>query len=180
MDRRTLLALAAAGVVAAPAIVHAQKSGKLRRVGFLSLQAGPSETVEVFRQRLRELGYVEGRTIAIEYRWAAWKEERLQELAAELVRLKVDVIVAAATPTIREAKRATTTIPIVMAAVADPVASGLVSSLARPGGNVTGLTLLSTELAGKRLQMLREFVPKAERVAVLVLHGASATPLFLE
>jgi putative ABC transport system substrate-binding protein len=135
---------------------------------------------EVFRQGLRELGYVEGRNLTIEYRWAAGKEERLPELAAELVRLKVDIIVASATPTIVAAKRATSTIPIVMAAVGDPVGSGLVASLARPGGNVTGLTLMSTELAGKRLQLVRELLPKATRVAVLAYRGPSGTLLFLE
>ncbi len=180
IDRRAFLGLAAVGVVAAPAGTHAQQPGKAHRIGFLSLQPGPGATTEAFRQALRELGYVEGRTITIEYRWAAAKEKRLPELAAELVRLKVDVIVAAGTPSVEAAKGATSTIPIVMAVVADPVGSGLVSGLGRPGGNVTGLTLLSTELAGKRLQLLRELVPKATRVAVLAYRGTPATRLFLE
>jgi len=180
IDRRAFLGLAAVGVVAAPAGTHAQQPGKAHRIGFLSLQPGPGATTEAFRQALRELGYVEGRTITIEYRWAAAKEERLPELAAELVRLKVDVIVAAGTPSVEAAKGATSTIPIVMAVVADPVGSGLVSGLRRPGGNVTGLTLLATELAGKRLQLLRELVPKATRVAVLAYRGTPATRLFLE
>jgi ABC-type uncharacterized transport system substrate-binding protein len=180
IDRRAFLGLAGVGVVAAPAIARAQPAAKAHRIGFLSLQPGPGATTEAFRQALRELGYVEGRTITLEYRWAAAKEERLPELAAELVRLRVDVIVAAGTPSIEAAKSATSTIPIIMAVVADPVGSGLVSGLGRPGGNVTGLTLLSTELAGKRLQLLRELVPKATRVAVLAYRGTSATRLFLE
>jgi putative ABC transport system substrate-binding protein len=181
MDRRAFLATAAGGgLIAMPAVARAQKAVKVYRIGYLSLQSGLTSTTEAFRQGLHELGYVEGRNIIIEYRWAAGKEERLPELAAELVRLKVEVIVTAATPTIAAAKRATITIPIVMAAVADPVGSGLVASLGRPGGNVTGLTALSTELAGKRLQLVRELLPKATRVAVLAYHGTSATPLFLD
>jgi putative ABC transport system substrate-binding protein len=181
MDRRAFLAVAtASGLIAMPAVVRAQLAGKIHRIGFLSLQSGLTITTEAFLQGLSELGYVEGRNIVIEYRWAARKEERLPELAAELVRLRVEVIVAAAAPTIEAARRATNTIPIVMAVAADPVGSGLVASIARPGGNVTGLTALSTELAGKRLQLVRELVPKATRVAVLAHHGTSATPLFLE
>jgi putative ABC transport system substrate-binding protein len=179
MDRRAFLGLATTGVITAPGVARAQQAGKVHRIGFLSLQSGLTSTTEAFRQGLRELGYVEGRNLIIEYRWAAQKEERLPELAAELVRLKVEVIVTAAAPTIEAARRATSTIPIVMAAVADPVGSGLVASLARPGGNITGLTALSTELAGKRLQLVREFVPKAARVAVLAYHGTSATRPFL-
>ena len=180
ISRRAFLGLAATAVSAAPAVTRAQQTEKIRRIGFLSLQSGLSSTTEAFRQGLRELGYVEGRNMIIEYRWAAQKEERLPELAAELVRLKVDVIVTSAAPPIEAAKRATSSIPIVMAAAADPVGSGLVSSLARPGGNVTGLTALSTDLAGKRLQLARELVPKATRVAVLAYHGTAATRLFLE
>jgi len=181
MDRRAFLAVAAAGgFIAMPAVARAQQAGKAHRIGFLSLQSGLTSTTEAFHQGLRELGYVEGRNLVIEYRWAAQKEERLPEMAAELVRLKVEVIVTAAAPTIEAAKRATSTIPIVMAAVADPVGSGLVASLARPGGNVTGLTALSTDLAGKRLQLVRELIPKATRVTVLVYPRSSATKLFLE
>jgi putative ABC transport system substrate-binding protein len=180
IDRRAFLGLAAIGLIATPAVACAQQAGKTHRIGFLSLQSGLSFTTEAFNQGLRELGYTEGRNVIIEYRWAEGKKERLPELAAELVRLKVEVIVTAAAPTIESAKRATSTIPIVMATVADPVGSGLVASLARPGGNVTGLTALSTDLAGKRLQLAREFVPKATRVAVLAYHGTSATRPFLE
>jgi len=181
IDRRTLLAgTGAVLLLGQPLAVDAQQTGRVHRVGFLSLQSGLTSTTEAFRQGLRELGYVEGRNLIIEYRWAARKEERLPELAAELVRLKVEVIVTAAAPTIEAARRATSAIPIVMAAVADPLGSGLVASLARPGGNITGLTALSTELAGKRLQLVSELVPKVTRVAVLAHHGTSATRLFLE
>ena len=181
IDRRTLLAgTGAVLLLGQPLAVDAQQAGRVHRVGFLSLQSGLTSTTEAFQQGLRELGYVEGRNLIIEYRWAARKEERLPELAAELVRLKVEVIVTAAAPTIEAARRATSAIPIVMAAVADPLGSGLVASLARPGGNITGLTALSTELAGKRLQLVSELVPKVTRVAVLAHHGTSATRLFLE
>jgi putative tryptophan/tyrosine transport system substrate-binding protein len=122
-----------------------------------------------FLEGMRELGYVVGRNLAIEYRWANNHMESLQPLADELVRLNVDAIVTATTPAIRAAMRATSTIPIVMAATADPVGTGLVASLGRPGGNVTGLTLLSTDLARKRLQLIREIVPGATRIAVLTL-----------
>jgi putative ABC transport system substrate-binding protein len=181
MDRRVFIATTALGALSfASTVTSAQPVSKAHRIGFLTLYSGPNESFEAFREGLRELGYVEGRTIIIEYRWGAGKAERLPELAAELVRLKVDVIVAASTLPIEAAKRATSTIPIVMAAVADPVGSGLVTSLARPGGNVTGMTLMSTELVGKKLQLVRELLPKATRVAVLAYRSASATPRFLE
>ena len=180
MNRRdTVLALLALG--AAPRLAFAQQSGKVWRIGYLTPGPGSNPFIEAFRDELRSLGYIEGRNLAIEYRYAAGKEERMQELAAELVRLNVDVIVTPATPTIAAAKRATSTIPIVMIAPTDAVGSGLVASLARPGGNVTGMTYLSTDLAGKRLQLLREILPKATRVAVLALKGSSgASELFLE
>ncbi len=180
MNRRdTVLTLLALG--AAPHFSFAQQSGKVWRIGFLAPGSGPNAFIEAFREELRSLGYIEGRNLSIEYRYAAGNEERLPELAAELVRLKVDVIVTPATPAIAAAKHATSTIPIVMIAPTDAVGSGLVASLARPGGNVTGMTYLSTDLAGKRLQLLREVLPKATRVAVLGLKGGSgATELFLE
>jgi putative ABC transport system substrate-binding protein len=180
MNRRdTVLALLALGT--APQLAIAQQAGTVWRVGYLAPGSGPNAFVEAFREELRSLGYIEGRNLSIEYRYAAGKEERVPELAAELVRLKVDVIVTPATPTIAAAMRSTSTIPIVMIAPTDAVGSGLVASLARPGGNVTGMTYLSTDLAGKRLQLLREVLPKATRVAVLALKGGgSATELFLE
>src|ERR1700730_13629886 len=179
MEPRTFLAGTGALLFAAPMMVEAQQAGKIYRIGFLNPRSGQNEWDEAFRQTLRELGYVEGRTITIEYRWGAGNEERLAEMAAELVQLKVDIIVAAATVAIQAAKRATNTIPIVMAAVSDPVGIGIVASLSRPGGNFTGLTLMTPDLAGKRLQWLREILPKTTRVAILGGRGG-ATRLFLE
>jgi len=178
MNRRdTILALLAVG--ASPLAAQAQQQGKVWRVGFLSSQSGPAENSEAFRDEMRILGYVEGRNLSIEYRWSAGADEHLPELAAALVQLKVDVIVTSAGLPPAAAKRATSTIPIVTAATADPVGQGLVASLARPGGNLTGLSMLSTDLTGKRVQLLRELVPKATRVAVLAMKGTPATPLLL-
>src|SRR5207344_1486664 len=132
-----------------------------------------SARVEAFRQGLRELGYVEGKNIFIEWRYAEGKPDRVPALAAELVRLKVDVIVTAGPPPTRSAKQATATIPIVMAFDDDPIGSGFVASLARPGGNITGLSTLSPEISGKQLEILKDIVPKLSRVATL---GNSTTP----
>jgi putative tryptophan/tyrosine transport system substrate-binding protein len=147
----------------------AQQPKKIPRIGFLSIGSPSSVTsrYEAFRQGLRELGYVEGQNILIEWRFAEGKREELPALASDLVHLKVDVIVTAGTTATTPAKRATSTIPIVMAYSADPVGTGLVASLSRPGGNVTGLTEISPDLAGKRLELIREAVPRATRVAVL-------------
>ena len=149
---------------------EAQQAGKVPRIGYLTAQSPASVALsdEAFRKGLQELGYVEGKTIAIEYRFAEEKFDRLPELAAELVRLKVDMIVAHTAPAARAAKQATQTIPIVMVGVGgDPVETGLVESLARPGGNLTGLTSLGVELSRKRLELLTEVVPRGSRVAVL-------------
>jgi len=156
--------LAACGVVA-----QAQQPTKIRRIGFLGVASlsATSARIEAFRHGLRELGNVEGRNIVIEYRWAEGKIERLPDLAAELVRLKVDVIVTSSAAPTRAAKEATTTIPIVMANDNDPVGSGHVASLARPGGNITGVSTLAPEISGKQLELLKEIVPKLSRVAVL-------------
>jgi putative ABC transport system substrate-binding protein len=129
-------------------------------------------------QRLRELGWIEGRNVSIEYRWAEGRTERLSEFAAEFVRLKVDIIVTSATPPVIAAKKATSMIPIVFASAGDPVGAGLVASLARPGGNVTGLSLQATDLAGKRLELLREVVPDLRRLAVMA--NITAPPAVLE
>ena len=147
----------------------AQQPGKIFRIGYLdaSTASGSAVLMDAFRQELRKLGWNDGKNIAIEYRFAEQKLERLPELAAELVRLKVDLIVVAATPPALAAKKATTTIPIVMANAGDPVAAGLVASLARPGGNVTGLSGLSTQLNTKRLEILKDAVPKLARVGLL-------------
>jgi len=152
------------------AVVDAQQPKKVPRIGYLTSRdpAGESTRSEAIRLALRELGYIEGQNIAIEYRYAEGKLDRHPELAAELVRLKVDIIIAGGDPPIRAAKNATKTIPIVMIGPGlDPVEAGLVESLARPGGNVTGITNLAGELAGKRLELLKEAVPKLARVAVL-------------
>jgi putative ABC transport system substrate-binding protein len=149
----------------------AQPAGKMPRVGYLTSWSdsdpGRQRGLEAFRQGLRELGYVEGQNIAIESRSAEGKDDRLPALAADLVRSKVDVIVAASGAATRAVQQTTRTIPIVMSLVNDPVGSGLVASLARPGGNVTGLTIMAPDLSGKRLQLLKEVVPKVSRVALL-------------
>lgn len=178
IDRRRILLTLGAAALGLPLTAHAQT--KVWRIGYLSLSSGPSIRDENFREGLRELGYVVDRNITIEYRWAGGNRERLQELAAELVGLKVDVIVTASSPVAEAAKRATRTIPIVMAAIGDAVGSGLIDSLARPGGNITGLTMMSTDLANKRVQLLRELLPKATRIAVLVLANATASQKMLE
>jgi len=164
-----------AGIVALAVILaicgaraEAQQPARILRIGILigSAASVQSTRVEAFRQRLRELGYVEGKTLAIEYRYADGKLERLPELAAELVELKVDVIVTTG-QAVLVAKKASPTLPIVFGAAADPVGAGLVSSLARPGGNITGLSLMAQDLDGKRLELLKEAFPKVARVAFL-------------
>src|SRR5262249_25647364 len=145
---------------------EAQQTGKVFRIGYLdaSTASGSMVLLDVFRQELDKLGWIEGKNITIEYRFAEQKPERIPELAAELVRLKVDLIVVAGLGPALAAKRATTNIPIVMASAGDPVAAGLVASLARPGGNVTGLSALAPELNSKRLEILKDAVPKLARV----------------
>jgi len=149
---------------------YAQQTGKISRIGFLdpSTASGTAVLMNAFRQELTKLGWTEGKNIAIEYRFAEQKNERLPELAADLVRLKVDLIVVTSGPPALAAKKATTTIPIVMTSVADPLGSGLVASLARPGGNVSGLSSLGTELNSKRLEVLKDAVPKLARVGILL------------
>jgi len=151
-------------------ITEAQQPGKIFRIGFLdpTNASGMVVRVDAFRQELNKLGWIEGKNIAFEYRFAEYKSERIPELAAELVRLKVDLIVTTGNPPALEAKKATTTIPIVMTSIADPVALGLVDSLARPGGNVTGLYPFASELNTKRLEILKDAVPKLARVGLLV------------
>jgi putative tryptophan/tyrosine transport system substrate-binding protein len=160
--------------------VEAQQTKKIPRIGYLSANSlsAVRENVEGFQQGLHELGYVEGKTIAIEYRFAEEKLDRLPDLAAELVRLKVDLIVAQSTPGALAAKAATTTIPIVMAGGTDPVGTGVVASLAKPGGNITGVTIMNAELAGKRLELLKETTPKVSRLAVLWTQPIPALRLF--
>jgi len=174
MERRTFMAMLTGGLVASPFAAEAQQAAKIARIGYLTPSLGVNPHLpEAFRQGLRVLGYVEGRNVVIEYRDAEGKLERLPALAAELVALKVDVIVAANSLAVLPAKQATKTIPIVFAVAGDPVGSGLVTSLARPGGNVTGLSVLSPELVGKRLELLTQAVPGVTRVAVLWQPGAA-------
>jgi len=180
-SRRKLVIALGASALAAPYGSFAQQPGKVWRVGVLGARSGPDKLIEAFREQLRTLGYVEGRNVVLEYRWSPGKEERLVELATELVHLNVDVLVTISTVATVAAKRATSNIPIVMASVPDPIGNKLIASLARPGGNVTGLSTQSSDLAAKRLQLLRDFVPKANRVAILAaLEGAPAFPLYLE
>jgi putative ABC transport system substrate-binding protein len=163
-----VIALTPPGATASAQEYKAQQTRKVPRVGVLGGQSPEiSPPILALRQGLSELGYVEGQNIAIEWRWAQGKNERFPDLAAELVKLKVDIIVAATTPGAQAAQRATRTIPIVMGFVSDPVALGLVANLARPGGNITGLGVPTPEIAGKRLQLLREVAPTVARIAVL-------------
>ena len=169
--RRVIIILAL--VILAVSLTAGAQPLKVHRLGILSGETppadkGPSRWHEAFQQGLRELGWIEGQNIALEYRFAAGQFERFPQLAAELIELKVDVIVASLTLAIQAAMRATTTIPIVMAGPGDPVSTGLVRSLRRPGGNVTGLSAMATELMGKRLELLREALPKARGLVVLM------------
>jgi putative ABC transport system substrate-binding protein len=170
VDRRAFLAESIA-LLAAPRAAVAQQGTKIPRVGFLSPNSGSDprflRRLTAFQQGIRELGYVEGQNIAIESRWGEGKWDRLPGLAAELVSLMVDVIVTYGPPAILAAKQATGTIPIVMAGTIDPVATGFVATLARPGGNITGLSLMAPELVAKHLEIIKEVVPKVSRVALL-------------
>jgi putative tryptophan/tyrosine transport system substrate-binding protein len=179
IGRRTFLAALGGAAVSWPLAARAQQMAKLPAVGFL-VSGTPSTHGPWFAalaQRLRELGWIEGRTIAIEYRWAEGRNERFAEIAAEFVRLKVDVIVTAGTALVVAAKQATSVIPIVFAAAGDPVGTGLVASLARPGGNVTGLSVQQTDAAAKRLELLREVVPGLRRLAILANVASPAVVL---
>jgi putative ABC transport system substrate-binding protein len=173
MKRREFITLiggaAAASYASWPLAARAQQSGKLPTIGFLGANNATFEraSIDAFVQRLRELGWIENRTVSIEYRWAEGREERFAEIAAEFIRLKVDIIFTYATPSSIAAKKATAIIPIVFAAAGDPVGTGLVASRARPGGNITGLSIQQTDLASKRLEMLREVLPDLRTVAIL-------------
>jgi putative ABC transport system substrate-binding protein len=173
---RVLSTLFLVVLLAVGAIAEAQQTGKIFRIGFLdpSNASGMAGLLKAFRQELDKLGWIEGKNIAIEYRFAEQKSERLVELAAELIRLKVDLIVVTGGPPALVAKKATTTIPIVMVTPGDPVGAGLIANLARPGGNVTGLSSLAPELNSKRLEILKDAIPKLVRVGFL-RGAASAT-----
>jgi len=179
MRKRVFALTFCAALVALCANAQAQQKIRTPRIGYLSVRAGPSDREDAFRQGLRDVGYTVGQNITVEYRFANGTD-RLQQMAAELVELKLDVFVGEATPAVQALKRATGTAPIVMAAVADPVGSGLVASLAHPGGNVTGLSLILPELAGKRLELLRQVLPRAERIAFLAHGGNPAYRLFVK
>jgi len=168
MRRRDFISLVG-GTAAWPLAAHAQQPGKYRTIGFLgaATPSTASQYTAAFVQRLSELGWIENRTVAIEYRWAEGRNERLAEIAAEFVRANVDVIVTWGTASVLAAKQATSVIPIVFATAGNPVATGLVANLARPGGNVTGLSNQVPDLAGKRLELLREITPDLRRLAIL-------------
>jgi putative tryptophan/tyrosine transport system substrate-binding protein len=181
MNRRRFLLMSLAGALASPLTAAAQQKGKVPRIGVLAFTEISGALQEGFREGLREHGYTEGANIVVEWRAAEGRRERATALAAELVQLNVDVIVANLTPAVLAAKNATRTIPIVMASAGDPVGTGFVASLARPGGNITGMTGISAQLAGKRLELLRELAPGLTRVGLL-MNGANpfAKPLVEE
>jgi putative tryptophan/tyrosine transport system substrate-binding protein len=169
LKRRDFITLLGGAAAAWPLAARAQHSEKLPAIGFLgsTTPSAESQRTAAFVQRLRELGWIEGRTIAIEYRWGEGRPERFAEIAAEFVRLKVDVMIAGGTPTALAAKRATTVVPIVFAMTGDPVGTGLVAHLAQPGGNLTGLSTQTTDTVSKRIELLREVVPNLRRLAIL-------------
>src|SRR5215510_8199069 len=175
MNTKMIVCLFAAALLSTASFAEAQQTGKVPRIGFLdnSTASGMAVLLNAFRQELSKLGWIEGKNITIEYRFGEQQLERLPELAADLVRLKVDLIVTSGGPTPLAAKGATSTIPIVMASSTDPVGAGVVASLARPGGNVTGFSNLSFELNTKRLEILKDAVPKLARVGLLWPAGAS-------
>jgi putative ABC transport system substrate-binding protein len=169
VDRRTFLGALASGLLAAPLAAQAQPPGKVYRIGMLerTSPATNAANFEAFRRGLRELGYVEGKNLVIEYRSADGRDERFAGLATELVRLNVDLILTRGTPAALAAKNATGTIPVVITGLADPVGQGIVASLARPGGNITGVSAIVTELYAKRVELLRELLPRASRISAL-------------
>jgi putative tryptophan/tyrosine transport system substrate-binding protein len=178
MNRRNFITLLGGAAAALPLAARAQQPAKLPTIGFSGTTTASAQVqrTTAFAQRLHQLGWIEGRTAIIEYRWADGRYERFAEIAAEFIRLKVDVIVTAATAPVLAAKQATSVIPIVFAVAGDPVGNGLVTSLARPGGNVTGLSLQQTDLASKRLELLREVVPGLRRVASM---GNTGSPMIV-
>jgi putative ABC transport system substrate-binding protein len=179
MRRREFISLFGGAAFAWPLAARAQQSTKVPTIGFLGsgTPAAQSQWVAAFLQRLRELGWIEGRNLTIEYRWAEGSSVRAADLAAEFVRLKVDVIVTYANPMVIATKHATSVIPIVFAAAADPLGTGLVAALAQPGGNVTGLSVQNTDLAGKHLELLRDLIPGLRRLAIMVNVRNSAAVL---
>ena len=181
MRRREFITLLGGAAAMWPVAARAEQLGRLPTIGFLgaTTPAADGQRFAAFVQRLRELGWMEGRNVAIEVRWAAGRSERFAEIAAELVRVNVDVILTHTTPPALAAKQATSLIPIVFATAGDPVGSGLVASLARPGGNVTGLSSQATDTVGKRLELLREMVPEFRRLAIFANVGSAFAVLEL-
>jgi ABC-type uncharacterized transport system substrate-binding protein len=179
MTRREFIALLSGTAAAWSLAARAQETGKRRTIGFLGsgTSAAQGLWVTAFLQRLRELGWIEGRNLTVEYRWAEGSSDRAAELAAELVRLNIDIIVTYANPMVLATKQATSAIPIVFAAAADPLGTGIVASLARPGGNVTGLSVQQTDLAGKHLELLRDLIPGLRRLAIMTNANNSASIL---
>jgi ABC-type uncharacterized transport system substrate-binding protein len=178
VDRRAFLA-SSLGLLAAPLVAQAQPAGRVHRIGLLRVGVPPATFIEPFRQGLRELGYVEGHSFIIEYGLAG-NVEQLPETAAELLRRKVDVLVASGTPSVVPAKNATKTVPVVFVAAIDPVATGVVASLARPGGNVTGVSAVFADAMGKRVQLVKELFPKATKIGFLVRATSPATPQYVK
>jgi putative tryptophan/tyrosine transport system substrate-binding protein len=178
MRRRDFITLLGSAAAAWPLAARGQPTGRLPTIGFLSASwaspSGEGQRLATFVKRLRELGWIEGRTVAIEYRWAEGRAERFTEIASEFVRLKVDIIVTYAAPAVIAVKQVTSVIPIVFAGVGDPVGTRLVASLARPGGNTTGVSLQTTDIAGKRLELLRELIPGLRRLAIMANMGPNA------
>jgi len=172
MNRKIVICLLTGCLMCIALFAEAQQPGKVPKIGYVSNRVRPSPSSpdfgqEAFRQGLRDVGYADGKNVVVEYRYAEGKDNRLPDLVGELIQLKVDVIVSATIRGIRAAKQATKTIPIIMVTTVDPVAAGLVDSLARPGGNITGVTRLTRDLSGKRLELLKESVSKVSRVGVL-------------
>jgi putative ABC transport system substrate-binding protein len=183
MVRRPFLGIVAGGLLATPVTVEAQPAEKIYRIGMLerTSTAINAANLDAFRRGLRDLGYIEGKNFVIEYRSADGRDEQFPDLATELVRLKVDMIVTRGTPAALAAKNATGTIPVVIMGLADPVGQGIVASLARPGGNITGVSAIVTEIYAKRVELLRELVPKAARIAAIMnMSNPSIPPAWKE
>src|SRR6476619_398728 len=177
MRRRAFIVFLTAITWPVSAGAQQTSDAKLYRIGLISLSGGPSATDKGFQKELKDLGYLEGQNVVIIFRWASGNQQQLPDLVSELLSLRVDVIVSGTTEAILAVRRIDKTIPIVMSAISDPIGSGLIASLARPGGNTTGLTLLSTDLAAKRLQLVRELVPHVKQVAVLAYWPHQPTTL---
>lgn len=179
MRRREFISMTGGAAIASPLAARAQPAGKLARIGLLTLASGPTITMKGFSQGLQQLGYIEGQNLVLIYRFAEGRTDWLADMASELLALNVDVIVSNSTEAIVDIRSLNKTVPVVMLAISDPIGNKLVASFARPGGSTTGVTLFSTELAGKRLELLREVVPRLARVALLVQRDHPPTATFV-